>query len=72
MKPEVIGQLLKNSEVNNKHKNKDGNINIIVSIWSFKHKRFPYGILLKHKSIICVKELIQQWGVNSWREMVQW
>ena len=33
--------LMKNSQVNNKHENKDGNINIIVSIWYFNQKKIP-------------------------------
>ena len=36
--------LMKNIEVNNKHKNKDGKLNTILSIWYYKRKRFPDGI----------------------------
>ena len=30
-------KLIKNNEVNNKHKNKDGKLKNILSIWSLKH-----------------------------------
>ena len=42
--------LMKNSEVNTKHKNKYGKLKNILSIWYFKRKRLPYGILMKYKS----------------------
>ena len=57
---------MKNIEVNNKHKNKDGNIKTILSIWYFKRKIFPYGILIKHKARLYAQRLMQQWGVNYW------
>ena len=57
---------MKKSEVNNKHKNKNGDIKTILSIWSFKRKRSPYGILMKHKYIICAHGVMQQWVVNYW------
>ena len=56
--------LMKNIEVNNKHKNKYGNIKTILSIWYLKRKRFPDGILMKHKSRLCENGGIQKWGVN--------
>ena len=37
--------LMKNSEVNNKHKNKDGKLKTILFIWHFNRNRFSYGIL---------------------------
>ena len=52
--------LMKKGEFNNKDKNKDGNINTISSIWSFKCKIFPDGILMKHKPRICA-----QGGINK-------
>ena len=55
---------MKNSEVNNKNKNKDGNFKNILSIWSFKSKIFSYVILTKQKSRLCEYGGIQQWGVN--------
>ena len=58
--------LMKNSEINTKQKNKDGNIKNILSIWYFKCKRLPAGISMKQKSRICGHGRIQQWGVNLW------
>ena len=52
--------LIKNSEVNNKHKNKYGKLKNILSIWSFKRKRFPDGGLMKHKPRLFTHDLIQQ------------
>ena len=54
------------SEFNNKHKNKYGKIKTILSIWSFKRKRFPCVILMKHKAIICEQGGMKKWGVNYW------
>ena len=45
--------LAKNSEVKNRHKNKDGKLKTILSIWSSKRNIFPDGKLTKDKSIIC-------------------
>ena len=45
--------LMKNSEVNNKHKNKDGKLKTILSIWSFKRKILLYGISTKNKARLC-------------------
>ena len=58
--------LMKNSEVNNKHTNKDGKIKTILSIWYFKHNIFLDGRLTKHKSILCAHGVMQQWGANYW------
>ena len=44
--------LIKNIEVNNKQRNKDGKLNTILSIWYFKPRIFPDGILMKHKAIL--------------------
>ena len=44
--------LMKNSEVNNKHKNRYGKLKTILSIWYFKRNIFPDKILMKHKYII--------------------
>ena len=41
---------MKNNEVNNKDKNIDGKFNTILSIISFKRKRFTDKGLIKHKS----------------------
>ena len=48
--------LMKNSEVNNKHKNKYRKLKTISYIWSFKKNIFLYVILMKHKYILCVHE----------------
>ena len=60
---------MKNSEVKNKHKNKDGNLKNILSIWSFKSKRYLDLGLTKHKDILCAHGVIQQWGVNYWENL---
>ena len=39
--------LTTNSEVKNKHKNKDEKLKTILSIWYFKHKISQDGILTK-------------------------
>jgi histone deacetylase 1/2 len=38
----------------------------ILSIWSFKRKRFPDGRVLKHKARLCAHGGMQTWGVNYW------
>ena len=58
--------IMNNIEVNNKHKNKDGKLKTILSIWYFKPKIFSYGRLLKHKSRLCAHGVMQQWVVNYW------
>ena len=40
--------MFENSEVNNNHKNRYGKLKTILSIWSFKLKRFPDGKLMKN------------------------
>ena len=40
----------KKIEVNNKHKNKDGDIKTVLSIWYFRRNRFLDGRLMNHKS----------------------
>ena len=57
---------MNNSEVNNKHINKDGKLKTILSIWYFKRKIFPYGRLVKHNSILCAHGGMQKWGVKYW------
>ena len=44
--------LMKNSEVNNNHKNKDEKLKTILPNWSFKLKILSDIILMKHKSRI--------------------
>ena len=38
----------------------------ILSIWSFKRKRYPDGLLNKHKARICAHGGMQTWGENYW------
>ncbi len=38
----------------------------IMSVWSFKHKRYPDGTLNKHKSHLCAHGGMQTWGHNYW------
>ena len=52
--------IMKNSEVNNKHKNKDGKLKTILYILSLNRKRLTYGILIKHKSRLCAHRGMQR------------
>jgi hypothetical protein len=36
----------------------------IMSIWSFKQKRYPNGTLNKHKARLCTHGGMQTWGQN--------
>ena len=38
----------------------------IMSIWSFKRKRYPNGDLNKHKARLCAHGGMQTWGENYW------
>ncbi len=38
----------------------------IMSIWSFKRKRYPDGTLNKHKARLCAYGGMQTWGQNYW------
>ena len=58
--------LIEKSEVKNKHKNRYGTLNTILSIWYFMRKRFPDGILMKHKSRLCANGVMKQWVINYW------
>ena len=67
--------LMKNSEANNKHKNKYGKIKNILSIWYFERNIFPCGRLIKHKYKLCAHRLMQQWEVNyleNYAPVVNW
>ena len=64
--------LIKNSEVNNKHKNKDGKLKTILPICSFERKRLSYGILMKHKARIFDDGIMQQQGLTNGKLMIQW
>ena len=57
---------MKNSEVNNKHKNKSGELKAILLIWYFKHKIFLNGRLMKHKAILCSHGGMKQLLFNYW------
>ena len=57
---------MKSSEVNNKHKNNDGNLKTIRSIWSFKRKILQYGRWMNHKGRMFSHEGMEQFGVNYW------
>ena len=39
---------------------------IILSIWSFKRKRFPDGRIMKHKARLCAHGGMQRWGEDYW------
>ena len=38
----------------------------IMSIWSFKRKRYPDGTLNKYKARLCAHGGMQTWGQNYW------
>ena len=38
----------------------------IMSIWSFKRKRFPDGRIMKHKARLCAHGGMQKWGIDYW------
>jgi hypothetical protein len=38
----------------------------ILSIWSFKRKRYPDGTLNKHKAWLCAHGGMQTWGQSYW------
>jgi hypothetical protein len=42
------------------------NTKTIMSIWRFKRKRFPDGMLNKHKARLCTHGHMQTWGTNYW------
>ena len=56
--------VMKKSEVNNKYNNKYEKLKTILSILSFKNKRFPDRILTKYKSRLFVHLGMQQLGVK--------
>ena len=64
-KTEVIGHL-KIIVSKQWTKIKYGNLNTILSIWSFKRKRLPYGRLMKHKYRIWAHQVVKQWEVIYW------
>jgi hypothetical protein len=39
---------------------------IIMSIWSFKRKCYPDGMLNKHKAHLCAHGGMQSWGQSYW------
>ena len=38
----------------------------IVAIWSFKRKRYPDGLLNKHRAQLCAHSGQQIWGQDYW------
>ena len=50
--------LMKNSEVDNKYRNKYKKIKTILSNFYFKHKRFPGLQIIKHKVLLCAQGVI--------------
>ena len=46
-------------------------VKTIMSIWSFKRKRYPNGKLNKHKAHICAHGGQQTWGQNDWETYAQ-
>ncbi len=48
------------------HCNMPADSKTIMSIWSFKQKRYPDGTLNKHKARLCAHGGMQTWGENYW------
>lgn len=47
----------------------------IMSVWSFKRKRYPDGRVLKYKARLCAHGGMQTWGENYWKtyaSVVNW
>ena len=42
------------------------NTKTILSIWSFKRKRYPDGRIQNHKARLCAHGGMQTWGENYW------
>ena len=42
------------------------NTKIVMSIWSFRRRRYPDGTLDKHKARLCAHGGMQIWGTNYW------
>eukprot|EP00957_Ditylum_brightwellii_P023323 1760911-Ditylum_brightwellii.AAC.1 len=54
---------------------KNGKLKTILSIWSFKRKRFSSGKLMEHKARLCAHGGMQQWGLDFWENfspVVMW
>eukprot|EP00957_Ditylum_brightwellii_P207348 15352558-Ditylum_brightwellii.AAC.2 len=54
------------SQVPKEKCDKNGRLKTILSIWSFKCKRYPSGELMKHKARLCAHGGMQQWGLDFW------
>ena len=39
-------------------------MNVLTSVWAFKVKRFPYGLVRKLKARFCVRGFEQKHGIN--------
>ncbi len=48
------------------HKELPVDVKKIMAIWSFKCKRFPDGMLNKHKAQLCTHGGQQTWGLDYW------
>ena len=57
---------MKKNEVNNNQKKECGKIKTILSIWSFKCKRYPDGRIIEHKARFGEHGVSNKWGVNYW------
>eukprot|EP00957_Ditylum_brightwellii_P131579 10034649-Ditylum_brightwellii.AAC.1 len=66
--------LMKRAEVP-ADKRVNGKVKIIVSVLSFKRKRFPSGLLIKYKACLHAHGRRQRWGVDFWEtysHVVNW
>jgi hypothetical protein len=47
------------------------NSKTIMSIWIFKQKQYPDGMLNKHKARLCAHRRMQTWGQNYWETLLK-
>ena len=59
--------IVRRSDVSPGFCDNNGKLRMIISIWSFKKKRFPDVCLMKYKSRLCSHVVMHQWGVNRWK-----
>lgn len=59
--------LMRREDIGSEHRDpKTGKLIAIMAIWSFKCKLSQDGRLMKHRTCLCVRGGMQQWGVNYW------
>ena len=63
---------MKKIELNNRHKNKYGNLKTILFIWSFKRKILPEGRLKNTEQEYVSMEECNNGELNTGKIMLQW